>query len=432
MGVPSTDVDSRLLPELPSGSSESLNDPPVAAYSRLQRTRAQAGQAIELLKRYAPDRGPLAAHLYALEGYSEIFLAELFCSGIPLSTVDFEGDYTFKPGSSTDEVFAHAATLFDTALALAGDSVRFVQLAHIGRARTLLNRGDFTQAAAEVAQVPDGYQYAVSFSAVTGSDALNFARIVSGQWAFTVSDREGMNGLDFRTSNDPRTRVTARGTNPNSGQTNWHPDKYAINGSSPIVLASGVEARLIEAEADLRAGGTQWLTILNTLRTNGQVARTYTRLDRRGISSGAGAPQAGSPGPAGVIDTTWGPGTGIGMIPATVIADVGPVCPSSASPGTVCTDTVWYKGLRPLTDPGTPESRVDLLFRERAFWLFLTGQRQGDLRRLVRQYGRSQESVYPVGSYIGGFSYGNDVTLPLPVDERDSNPQYDGCVDRGA
>jgi len=44
--------------------------------------------------------------------------------------------------------------------------------------------------------------------------------------------------------------------------------------------------------------------------------------------------------------------------------------------------------LAALTDPGTAEARVDLLFRERAFWFFLTGHRQGDLRRLIRQYGR--------------------------------------------
>jgi len=35
-------------------------------------------------------------------------------------------------------------------------------------------------------------------------------------------------------------------------------------------------------------------------------------------------------------------------------------------------------------DPGTQVGREDLLFRERAFWLFATGHRLGDLRRLAR------------------------------------------------
>ena len=76
---------------------------------------------------------------------------------------------------------------------------------------------------------------------------------------------------------------------------------------------------------------------------------------------------------------------------------------------------------------------MDLLFRERAAWLFLTGPRQGDLRRLIRQYGRSAELLYPVGSYPGGVaSYGGDVTAPIPAAERESNPHFTGCIDREA
>jgi starch-binding outer membrane protein, SusD/RagB family len=44
-------------------------------------------------------------------------------------------------------------------------------------------------------------------------------------------------------------------------------------------------------------------------------------------------------------------------------------------------------GLAPLADPGTAAARVDLLFAERGFWLFGTGSRLMDLRRLVRQTG---------------------------------------------
>jgi hypothetical protein len=36
------------------------------------------------------------------------------------------------------------------------------------------------------------------------------------------------------------------------------------------------------------------------------------------------------------------------------------------------------------TDPGTANARVDLMFRERAFSLFGTSHRVGDLRRLSR------------------------------------------------
>ena len=46
--------------------------------------------------------------------------------------------------------------------------------------------------------------------------------------------------------------------------------------------------------------------------------------------------------------------------------------------------------LAALADPGTPAAREDLMFRERAFWLFGTGHRLGDMRRMIRQYGRGR------------------------------------------
>ena len=41
-------------------------------------------------------------------------------------------------------------------------------------------------------------------------------------------------------------------------------------------------------------------------------------------------------------------------------------------------------GLPSSSDPGTAKGRDSLLFAERAEWLYLTGERQGDLRRLLR------------------------------------------------
>jgi starch-binding outer membrane protein, SusD/RagB family len=85
-----------------------------------------------------------------------------------------------------------------------------------------------------------------------------------------------------------------------------------------------------------------------------------------------------------------------------------------------------------LTDPGTADAQVDLLFRERAFWLFLTGHRLGDLRRLIRQYGRTADTVFPSGTYFkGGQPYGAAVNLPLPATET-NNPKVTGCLDREA
>jgi hypothetical protein len=79
----------------------------------------------------------------------------------------------------------------------------------------------------------------------------------------------------------------------------------------------------------------------------------------------------------------------------------------------------------------TDAARVDQLFRERAFWLFATGHRQGDLRRLVRQYGRAAASVFPTGAYKNGQTYGDDVTF-APDAAQLGNAGYAGCANRGA
>lgn len=92
-------------------------------------------------------------------------------------------------------------------------------------------------------------------------------------------------------------------------------------------------------------------------------------------------------------------------------------------------------GLTPFADPADLVSATDLLFVERAFWLFATGHRLGDMRRLIRQYGRDPETVFPTGESFKGFTYGTDVNLPLPRREA-NNPNLpetpDGCLNRDA
>jgi hypothetical protein len=79
--------------------------------------------------------------------------------------------------------------------------------------------------------------------------------------------------------------------------------------------------------------------------------------------------------------------------------------------------------------------------RERAMWLYLTGHREGDLRRLVRFYSRDPNTLWPTGVYVNagfpplvlaastnGTPYGVDMVFTPPNDERRLNPLYDGCV----
>ena len=78
-------------------------------------------------------------------------------------------------------------------------------------------------------------------------------------------------------------------------------------------------------------------------------------------------------------------------------------------------------------------ARLDQLFRERAFWFFGRGYRTGDMRRLIRQYGRAQANVFPTGGWHKGGNYGTDVNFPVPQAEQ-NNPSAGGasCLDRNA
>ena len=111
--------------------------------------------------------------------------------------------------------------------------------------------------------------------------------------------------------------------------------------------------------------------------------------------------------------------------------------PSDTNPAV--TDTLWHAGtggvagLGPLADPGVAAARVDLLFRERAFWLFGRGHRVGDLRRLIRQYGRPAESVFPTGDWRSGSPYGTQVAFPVPQAEQNNpNVAGQGCMNNDA
>jgi hypothetical protein len=376
------ELDSRNLPEFTDVAAESRSAGWYAGtYRGLHEVRAETGQAVALLERYAPGSpAALSGHLVAAEGYAELYLADLFCSGIPLSTVEFDGDYTLRPGSTTVEVYQHAADRFERALTLAADSARLLNFARVGKGRALLALGRYADAAAAVAAVPDGFEYRLTFDAtpVTGFAQSNTSFIEGlgspGQIFKPfpgMSDVEGTNGLDFRSSGDPRT--TAIDNGPSSffplSPHQFLPRKYAtvedpplFAGDTPVVLADWREARLIEAEAALQGSDVPtFLAKLNGLR--------------------------------------------------------------------LAYDPV---ALPPLADPGQRDLQVNLLFRERAFWLFLTGHRQGDLRRLIRQYGRDPTSLYPVGVHVSGLVYGTHVTAPVPASERLYNRHYTGCFHRGA
>ncbi len=357
-------------------SGQWVGSPPHAVRSLARLARGIVGKYV------SGETSAWQAQLFVYEAYAEILIADGWCSGVPLSTLDFEGDWTYRAGSKTDEIYAHAIVLLDSADERAADSVSLQSTIRVLKARAQLAMGRYAEAAQTVQSVDGGFRTEMRFAFDNGARAGTGLRYEGFIGTASISDQEGINGLPYRSSGDPRSKAIQLTNSWNARV--WFPVKYITTDSSTFILASGIEAKLILAEAALADHDPQqMLIVLNALRTTGTFTVETTPL----------------PGGGERADTLWD--AGIGGIP----------------------------GLRRLALPANAHEQRQLLFAERAAWLFLTGNRQGDLRRLVRKYGLDREQVYPTGVYtVPGYTdvYGTDIAFGLSSAEF-LNPLFTGC-----
>jgi len=348
-------------------------------YRRLNRVRVEGKAAIKGLRQYLPDSLYLVGRMFALTGYVETLIGENYCNGTPLSEVDGTTIVYGQP-LSNDAVLALAIENADSALAQAAlapprDSIqarRVTRLASVVKGRALVDRGQFPAAAAAVAGVPDTFKYQITHSVNANTNQI-FALNNSAR-RYTMVDTEGVVGLNYISANDPRL-PRATGTDPatdlifDSAFPLFVTRQGIWNSTAPVSIVTGVEARLIEAEALLQAATTGgWLAAINALRQN---AALYPPI-QTGFTRGA---------------------------TLTAIAD------------TFTNNT----------------SRMKTNFRERAFWMFSTGHRLGDMRRMVRQYAYPADSIYPRGGYYKGGTFGTALMLPVPFEEV-NNPNFTQCT----
>lgn len=336
------------------------------------RARISAMQAVQLLNTYAPSAPRWqVAEMYLVQAYLENMAADHFCSGIIFSEIR-DGAEVYGAPTPTADVYARAFAHADSGLALitgtTAADLRVRYALQVVKGRILLNQNDPAAAATAVTGVPNTFQYQQLHSLTTSSNQFWSLNNIAGR--YSVGTVEGTNGLNFATALDPRvptcegndavcrTIGATRANRDDLSRPFWVQRIWPARESAVAIMFGG-EARLIGAEAQLRAGN-----------------------------------------PAGALTT-------LNALRATV------------------------PGLVALTDAGTPGARVDQLFRERAFALFGRGTRTGDLRRLIRQYGRAAESTFPTGAWHKGGNYGSDVNFPIPFVETNNPTAGAGsCLDR--
>ncbi len=343
---------------------------------QLYRTRTRADEAIAALNEYRPSARTLLAEMYLARGFAELQLASDFCNGIPIGDGNAVPPVPGQPLSTT-QVFALAAASLDSAIAFSNATdaatVLINRASRVARARVALAQGQFAAAGTLVSGIPTSFRYQHTFSLTTSTNTIWGQGISSRR--YSVGDSvEGnsrnirvLNAIPFASAGDPRLPVVIRTSGAINGQDG---QTYARTTTmwdqlTAVDVANGIDARMIEAEAALQANNPTLWLSIHNALR-------------------AAPPALGTVQPA--------------AMPA-------------------------------LVDPGTEAGRVNLHFREKAFWTFSRGQRLGDLRRLIRQYGRTEQNTFPQGVHYKGGNYGPDVNLPVVTDER-NNPNFQGCTDR--
>lgn len=333
-------------------------------YRELHRARNSGREALNALREFKPTPTANLGQMYFVIGFAELTLAESFCNGQPLSDAS-TGEVIYGTPKTNQEILQMALAHFDSALTLSSATDAFAtsirHSAAVAKGRVLIDLNRHADAATAVAGVPTNFMNIATFSLTGGNNqiwALNFS---AKRWTVGDSfDTSGLirNAIPFASLKDPRvpSTGTATGTSP-AGRGFDNSTNFIIlntfGRTDPTPIISGLDARLIEAEARLKANDIPgMMTILNALRA---------------------APQS------------------LGPISSPVMAA--------------------------LSVPTSQADAIDLYFREKALWTFGRGQRLGSLQRLIRQYGRTESQVFPEGTFFKGGQYENDVNFPVTIDE---------------
>ncbi|MES2180220.1 MAG: hypothetical protein V4550_20355 [Gemmatimonadota bacterium] len=344
-----------------------------STYNSAQQSRGRARDAINSLRLYAPTETAKIAEMYFEMGFFELTLGQDFCNGIPLGETE-GGVPVYTAPLTNDKVFTTAIARFDSALTILGSDASTAaanvrSALQIAKARAQVNLAQFSAAAATVAAVQTAYQYEITYSIPTQSN--EWWQMSTSTKRYSVGDSVDATGIVKNSIPFASLKDTRVKVNANGTKSfdNLTPFVEFQNYAreDAVPLVNGTDARLIEAEAKLQASDIPGMM---TILNNLRTA----------------PPKIGAYQPA-------------------VMAA--------------------------LPTPASTTAAQDLFFREKALWQFGRGERLGDLRRLVRQYSRTQDNVFPDGAFHKNGNYGTNVAFPVPDVEK-SNPQFKGCLDTKA
>ena len=345
-------------------------------FQSIQVFRKNAEDAITAYQKYQPGVAQ-EAEAYTWAGYAYVLMAENFCTGVPFSTVNnATGAVTFGPLESTAQMWHDARVRFDSALAiLAADTVSGdassipteTYFASVGKGRTLVDSNDYADAAAAVAAVPPTFNYFIATSTNTTRQWNGVWTYSNNEHRYSVPDNEGINGLTYRSDGIQLANPCVSMGNTGDPRITWFDYGPGFNTASENYAQC----------------------IYPTISSNIPVA---TGVEAQLITAEYELSQSNTAGAATILNA--------------VRVQLG--------------NTVTF------TFPVNADSQKTALMKERAYDMWMTAHRLGDLRRLIRQYGFAANAVFPTGAYQFGGTYGNGVSMPVPAAEA-NNPNYQAC-----
>jgi len=354
-----------------------LNNGTLAGVFRnLNTARNSANRAVAaLISTGAASNDPRLGEMYNRIGAVFLYGGTNYCNGIAFSSQTEDGQLVYGTQITNAQARDSAIAYFDLALSVGGGDN--VNTANVLKARALMAGGasNLAAAAALVGSVPTTFRAVNEHSFSANQNGIFVFNTQNER--FSLAHLEGGNGLPFRGAGD---------------------------GSDPALA----DPRIPWART---AGGTD-VGFDNT--TPQYDLLLYT--------------DHGDP-------SVFAKGEEARLIEAEAMLQAGN---TAGWLGKLNDLRAGVAGLDPLADPGTDAGRVNLMFSERGFWLFMTSTRLMDMRRMIRDYGRSASDIFPTGPYprpnVGG-SYGPDVNFPVP-DIENQNPAINlttvVCLDRSA
>lgn len=204
----------------------------------LHTARLQAEDAFKKLSAWTdaqvPNRTLLMAQTKIYAGYAYLVMGEGFCQ------VAFDGGAPQAPAAA----LALAETRFSEGLALANtaNNADMLNMGRVGMARAKLDLKKYADAVTFASQVGANYTKNADRGAESNRRWNKLWRLAEQTGAYTVATA-------YRTMNDPRVVVADAGRGSFNAEVRlWIAKKYTAL-TSPIRIASTIEANLIRAEA---------------------------------------------------------------------------------------------------------------------------------------------------------------------------------------